>query len=98
MTVFKISYTACASGWIKFMSNLVSDFVEYIVILAFIYSYTPQEDRRMVAILSDHFPCHSDSMLLPGIIADMLPARYFGEYQQSDFIAGINEMLRLRIM
>ena len=52
----------------------------------------------MIAVLLDHFLGVLYRLLLPTFVADMLPAGYFGKYQQSQFVTFINKVLRLRVM
>ena len=52
----------------------------------------------MVHILPHHFLGVFNGLLLPILIADMLPAGNFGKHQQSQLIAARYEVLRLRIV
>ena len=52
----------------------------------------------MIAVLHNHVFCIGDGLLLPLLITNVLPARYFRKYQQAKPVTGIHEILTLRIM
>jgi hypothetical protein len=49
----------------------------------------------MVPVLDDHFLDVSDGYVLPFPAAYMLPARYFGEYEQPYLVAAVYKGLGL---
>src|SRR5579872_4871105 len=52
----------------------------------------------MIPVASNHTANVVYRNVLPSLIADMLPARYFFKNQKPEFVASIKEMARLRIM
>ena len=52
----------------------------------------------MVPIAANHAAHVVDGDVLPGFVADVLPARDFLEHEQPDFVAGIKKMPRLRVV
>src|SRR3989442_1479436 len=52
----------------------------------------------MIPFAADHAANVADGDVLPGIIADVLPAGDFFEDEQTHFVAGIEEMAGLRIV
>src|SRR6476661_134199 len=52
----------------------------------------------MIPVAANHTTHVVDRNILPGFIADMLPAGDLFQNQQSDFIAGIDKVPRLRVM
>ena len=52
----------------------------------------------MVAVLQDHFLHVFDRVILPGLVAHVLPAGDLGEDHQAQPVAGIQEVLALRIV
>src|SRR5215467_7932292 len=80
------------------MSQGIGPGVEIVVVLRFIDSYAPENDRRMVAIATDH-PAHVvDGKLLPGFVPNMLPARNLFQDEKTDFIAVVERMPRLWVV
>ena len=52
----------------------------------------------MVPVAADHAPDIVDGNILPGCVADVLPAGDLFEHEQADFVAGVEKMTRLRIV
>ena len=68
------------------------------IVFGFVDAYSPQDDRRMVPVATNHAPNVIDGDVLPGLVPDVLPARDLFQDQKADFVAGVKEMARLRIM
>lgn len=45
----------------------------------------------MIAVLAHHLPAVLQRLRLPHFVADVLPAGHFGEYQQTQFVAGVQK-------
>ena len=52
----------------------------------------------MVPVAADHFADIADRDVLPGLVADVLPAGNFLEHQQAQLVAGVEELDRLRVV
>ena len=52
----------------------------------------------MIPVAANHAAHIVDGDLLPGLVADVLPAGNLFEHQQADLIAAIEEVARLRIV
>ena len=52
----------------------------------------------MVAILQHHFAHVVERLLLPGLVADVLPAGNLGEHEQTELVACVDEVLALRVV
>src|SRR5260370_21119657 len=68
------------------------------VVPRFVDAHSPQNDGGMVPVAADHAPDVVDGNVLPSLVPDVLPARNLFQNQKADFVAGIKEMARLRIM
>ena len=80
------------------MSNGICPLVQYVIILRLVYPDAPKNYRRVVHILRDHLTGVLNRLILPSIVSDMLPAWYLGKHEQTEFIAPVYKMLRLRIV
>ena len=91
--------TAGGAAGIQFVSQRVGALIQFIAVLTFIDADTPEDDRRMIAILQHHFAGIFHALFLPAVIlADMLPSGNFGKYQKTQSIAFVNKILTLGIM
>ena len=73
------------------MDGLVGALVKGFIIGAAVDPCTPQKHTGMVAALAHHLPAVLQGLRLPGFVADVLPAGHFGEHQQAQLVAGIQE-------
>src|SRR6185437_11206684 len=80
------------------MSKRVRARVEIVIVFRFVDADAPKNDGGMVPVSADHTPDVIDRNLLPAFIPDVLPARNFFKHQQSDLVAAVEEMARLRIV
>ncbi len=80
------------------MGQIVGAAVENVVVLALVDAYAPEHDTGVIAVLEDHLPHVLHRLILPGLVADVLPAGNLGEDQQAQLVAGVDKMLTLRIM
>ena len=58
----------------------------------------PKNYRRMIAVLPDHLFYVLFDLLLPLLSSQMLPAGDLREHQEPHTVAGLNEVVALRIM
>ena len=75
------------------MGFLICADIELVAVNGFIDPYAPEDYRRMVPVLRDHFARVDDSLFFPGFITDILPARDLRKYEKSDLIASVYEMM-----
>src|SRR5690348_2847052 len=80
------------------MRHCVGLHVEVVIVARFVNANSPQNDRRMVPVTSNHAADVIDGDGLPWFVADVLPAGDFFEDEQAEFVAGIEEIWRLRVM
>src|SRR5215471_20014270 len=72
--------------------------VEVMVVLRFVNTHSPQNYGGMVPVTPDHATDIVNCQILPLLISNVLPARDFFQHQESQFIAGIKKMRRLRVV
>ena len=90
--------TAGRSRGIQLMCHGIGLFVKRIIIRGFIDPYTPQNNRRMIAVLTDHVLCIDHRLCFPGVISNMLPAGKLCEDQKSQFVAPLQKIMTLGIV
>jgi len=95
---WKVTDAAGLARRIELMGECVGARIEIVVISGFVDANSPQDDRWMIPVATDHAPNVVDGDILPGGVSDVLPARNFFQDEQADFIAGIKKMTRLRVM
>ena len=83
---------------IELMRQRVGARVEIVVVPRLVDAHAPQDDGGMIPVAADHAADIVDGDILPGFIADVLPAGNLFQHQQADFVAGIEEVARLRIV
>src|SRR5688572_12978179 len=94
LRIVSITHAAGLARVVKRMRQLVCASVEVVVVARFIYAHSPQDDRRVIPITPDHLFDIAHRQVLPPLIPDMLPSRYFFKHQQTDFVAGVEKMRR----
>ena len=72
--------------------------VEVVVVARLVDAHAPENDGGMVPVAADHAADIVDRDLLPGLVADVLPAGNLFEDQQADLVAAVEEVPRLRIV
>ena len=77
------------AGGVECACEVVGAGVEVVVVGAFIDADTPKDDRGVVPIAANHAANVVDCDVLPGEVADVLPAWDFFEDEKADFVAGI---------
>ena len=80
------------------MGDGVGAFVQFVAILAFVDAHAPKDDAGVVAVLLYHFPHIFAGLFLPIVITDVLPAGNFREYQQTQTVTFVEEIVTLRIV
>ena len=83
---------------IELMRQRIGARVEVVVVARLVDAHAPQHDRGMVPVAADHAAHIVDGDVLPRLVADVLPAGNLFEHQQSDFVAAIEKVPRLRIV
>ena len=94
----EIPYAGGRARRIEKVRKRVGLFIERVVVAALVDADAPQHDRRMVAVLQHHFAHVVDRLLLPCFVADVLPAGDLREHQKPELVAGVDEVLTLRIV
>src|SRR5271166_3545218 len=80
------------------MRKCVSARVDVVIVERLVDAHSPEDDRRMVPVATNHAADIIDGHLFPFFVADMLPAGNLFKYEQADFVATIEEMARLGIV
>ena len=90
---FKIPHAARLTAAVNAAGGFVGEAVKLVAVLRLVYPNAPEHDRRVMHILPHHLFCVDDGLLFPSLVADMLPAGYLGEHQDSELIAAVDKML-----
>ncbi len=98
LRVLEVADAAGLARGIELMREGIGARVEVVVVLRLVDAHAPENDRGMVPVAADHAVDVVDGEILPGLIADVLPAGNLFEDQQADLVAGIEEVARLRIV
>jgi hypothetical protein len=72
--------------------------IEVVIVARLVDADAPENDGGMVPVAANHAAYVVDGDVLPGLVADVLPAGNLFEHQQADLVAGIEKMARLRIV
>ena len=83
---------------IEFVCHGIGALVKRIVVHTLVDAHTPEDDGRMVSVLDDHVLHILDCLVLPVLVADVLPARHLREDQEAQLIAGRDKIVGLRIV
>ena len=80
------------------MGDLIGAKVKIVIIGRLVDTNSPDNDRWVISVLENHLADVLNGLILPILVANMLPTGNFGEYKQAEPIALVNEILRLGIM
>src|SRR5262249_51862221 len=80
------------------MRHLVRANVKIMIVFGFVDAHAPENDRRTVPVAANHASNVVNGDVLPRLVSDVLPSGDFFEDEQTDFIAGVEEVARLRIV
>ena len=80
------------------MRQRVRAHVEVVIVFRFVDAHAPQNDAGMIPVAANHARDVINRNVLPGLIADVLPAGNLFENEQSHLVAGVEKMARLRIV
>jgi hypothetical protein len=83
---------------IQLVRHRIGTGIEVMIVARLVDAHAPQNDRGVIPVAPDHAAHVVHRDVLPGFVANVLPARNFLEHQQPNFIAGIQKMPRLRIV
>ena len=98
MAAGHITHTAGLPGRIERTGKFVRFGIEFIAIHALVHSYAPQNNAGMASVTRYHFTDIPEAVFPPLPLAEVLPRGHFGEHKQTDLIAAVKEMDRIRIM
>ena len=96
--LFKIPDTGNGSAGIRLPGHRICQFIEFVIVPAFVDPDTPENDTGVVTVLAHHFSGIFHRLVFPGFPADVLPTGNFCKHQQAQSVAFINKMVALRIM
>ena len=96
--LFEIAHAGGLTARVELVRQGVGAAVERVVVLALVDAHAPQHDARVIAVLRHHLAHVLHGLILPGRVADVLPAGDFGEDQQTQAVALVDEVLALRIV
>src|SRR5882724_12371790 len=94
----EVADTAGGARGVEAMSEGVGADVEIVVVARFVDAHAPEDDAGMVPVAADHAADIVDGDELPAFVADVLPPGDFFEDEEPHFVAGVQEMARLRIV
>ena len=83
----KIPHAARRPGGIQPVGRLHGPRVEAVVVLALVDPHAPQKDAWVVAVLEHHLLHILHRLVLPGVVADMLPSGDLGKDEKADLVA-----------
>jgi len=83
---------------IELVCERVGAYIEVVIVLRLVDAHAPQNDAGMIPVAANHARNVVDGNVLPRYVADMLPAGYFFEHEQSHFVACVEKVPRLRIV
>ena len=95
---FQIPDSAGSPAIIHLMGYPVGYGIKLIVIKALVDPDSPEDDAGMVPVFPYHLPDVLCSLCLPALISQMLPSGDLREYQEPHSVAGLYEIMALRIM
>ena len=98
MTFFQIPHTGGGAAGVQLMGNLIGAGVKGIVVHALVDAHAPQDDAGVIAVLQEHLSQHLAGDVLPVVIPDVLPARQFGEHQQTPPVALVQKIWTLGVV
>ena len=96
--MLEVADAAGLAGWIEFVRQCIGTQVEVMIVAGFVNADAPQNDAGMIPIATNHAADVVDTEQLPGLVANVLPARDFFEHEQSQFVASVEEVPGLRIV
>src|SRR5215469_12826359 len=88
----KITNAARLPRGVELMRDGVGACIEVMIIPRLVDSHTPQDDRGMIPVASDHAAHVVDGNILPGLVSDVLPSWNFLEYEQTRLIASVEKV------
>src|SRR5579871_5423696 len=94
----KISDPAGLPRRIELVRHGIGPRVEIMIIERLVDAHSPQHNRWPVPIAADHPANIVDGQILPCCVTNVLPSRNLFQDKEADFIAGVKEMPRLRIV
>ena len=98
-TAFSVcTHTTCRSRIIEFMRRLICSSVKCIIILRFINTHAPENDRSVIPVLFHHIPDIFHCLIFPCSITDMLPSRNFCKNKKSYFVTPLYKIMGLWIV
>lgn len=98
MALFQIPHTGGGAAGVQLMGDFVGAGVEGIVVHALVDAHAPQDDAGVAAVLQEHLLQHLAGGVLPVVVPDVLPARQFGEHQQTLPVALVQKIWTLGIV
>jgi hypothetical protein len=90
--LLEITDAAGLAGGVEGVGEGVGAGVEVMVVARLVDANAPQHDGGMIPVAANHAADVVDGDVLPGLVADVLPARDFFQHEEAEFVAGIEEM------
>ena len=92
LRVLEVADAAGLARGVELMREGIGARVEVVVVLRLVDAHAPENDGGVVPVAANHAVDIVDGEILPGLVADVLPAWNLFEHQQPDLVAGIEEM------
>ena len=86
------------AGSVQLMRQGVGAGIEVVVVAGLVDAHAPQDDGGVIPVAANHAADVIDGDVLPGKIADVLPAGNLFQNQKTDLVAGVEEVAGLRVV
>ncbi len=96
--VLEVADAAGLARWVELVGQRVGAGVEVVVVARLVDAHAPEHDGGVVPVAANHAADVVHGEVLPGLVADVLPAGNLFEHEQADLVAGVEEVARLRVV
>ena len=97
-TLLEVSDAGSLARVVKVVRDFVGALVKLVAVDRLVDPDAPQDYRRMVSVLAHHLARVYNSLIFPAVITDILPARDLGKDHETELIAAIDKVMRLRVV
>ena len=98
LAVFDVAHATGLAGGVQAAGHRVGAGVEVVVVLRLVDAHAPDDDGGVVPVALDHAAHVLHRLVLPGLAADVLPARNLFKHQQADLVAAVQKVGGLRVV
>src|ERR1700761_36241 len=83
---------ASLARFVESVGSCIGTYVKVMIVLRFVDTHSPENDRRVAPVTANHPRNIVDGYILPGLVADVLPAGDLFKHHKTEFIAGVQEV------